>query len=106
MNKKSVNRQLKEKLETIKKLAIESEALLAEAKPDVKKLLSTLRAPTALQQALLNKLVGAMDPTDTEKHLSDTFQEAVNELLEYFHERVRLAGKVADAAALSHLRGE
>ena len=70
------------------------------------KLLTTLRAQTTLQQALLNKLVGAMDPTDKEKNLSNTFQEAVNELLEYFNERVRLAGKVADAAALSHLRGE
>ena len=106
MTKQSADGQVRENLETIKQLAIESESLLADAKPDVEKLLAILRAQTTLQQALLNKLVGAMDPTDTEKNLNDTFQEAVNELLEYFHERVRLAGKVADAATLSHLRGE
>lgn len=106
MTKQSVKGQLRQNLEAIKKLVIESETLLAEERPDVEKLLSTLRAQTTLQHALLNKLVGAMDPSETERNLSDTFQEAVNELLEYFNERVKLAGKVADAAALSHLRSE
>ena len=45
-----------------------------------------------------------MNPTKTERELSDTFQAAVQELLEYFQERVRFAGKKADAAALKHLR--
>ena len=45
-----------------------------------------------------------MNPTEKEKDLRDTFQLAVQELLEYFQERVRLASKKADAAALKHLR--
>ncbi len=76
------------KLETIKDLAKESEVLLKAQSPDVEQLLAV------------------MNPSDRERDLSDTFQLAVQELLEYFRERVRLQGKVADAAALKHLRQE
>ncbi len=98
--------KLMKKLAAIKALAVESEALLREPSPDVEKLLATLQAQAGIQQALLEKLLGAMQPTDKEKDLSDTFHEAVQELLDYFGERVRLASKVADAAALKHLRKE
>ena len=94
------------RLKAIKGLAEESEALLKAPAPDVEKLLATLQAQAGLQQALLEKLLAVMNPTEKEKDLSDTFQQAVNELLDYFRERVRLAGKVADAAALKHLRKE
>ena len=97
-----------EKLEAIKGLAEESQTLLSEATPDVGRLLSLLQAQSGLQQALLEKLLEVMDPVPSqkEKDLSDTYQQAVQELLEYFRERVRLAGKRADAAALEHLRKE
>jgi hypothetical protein len=107
--------RLIEKLQAIRALAEESEALLrgssgtagvaAEA-PDMEKLMATLQAQAKLQQTLLEKLLELMDPTETEKDLSDTFKQAVEELLEYFRERVRLQLKVADAAALDHLRKE
>ncbi len=70
----------------------------------MEKLLAILQAQAGLQQALLEKLLEVMNPTEKEKDLSDTFQLAVQELLEYFQERVRLASKKADAAALKHLR--
>ena len=107
--------QLIAKLQAIKSLAEESEALLKAASgspwaerpaPDVENLLATLQAQAGLQQALLEKLLEVINPTDVEQDLSDTFQLAVQELLEYFSERVRLQGKVADAAALKHLRQE
>ena len=98
--------KLFDKLGVIKTLAKESEALLRAQSPDVEKLLATLQAQARLQQALLEKLLEVMNPTDKEKDLSDTFQAAVQELLEYFQERVRLAGKKADAATLKHLRKE
>lgn len=94
------------KLETIKDLAKESEVLLKAQSPDVEQLLATLQAQAELQQALLEKLLAVMNPSDRERDLSDTFQLAVQELMEYFRERVRLQGKVADAAALKHLRQE
>ncbi len=96
--------KLAEKLTAIKTLAAESEALLREPAPDVEKLLATLQAQSGLQQALMEKLLEAVHPTKKEKDLTDTFQLAVQELLEYFRERTRLAGKVADAAAIQHLR--
>ena len=98
--------KLFEKLETVKDLAKESEVLLKARSPDVERLLATLQAQAELQQALLEKLLAVMNPTEKEQDLSDTFQLAVQELLEYFSERVRLQGKVADAAALKHLRKE
>jgi hypothetical protein len=94
------------KLRTIKSLAEESEALLKARSPDVDKLLATLQVQAELQRALLEKLMAVMNPSQQEKDLSDTFQQAVQELMEYFRERVRLQGKVADAAALEHLRKE
>ncbi len=94
------------KLGAIKALAVESEALLRASDPDVEQLLATLEAQARVQQALLEKLLEAVQPTEKEQDLSDTFHEAVQELLDYFGERVRLAGKVADAAALKHLRKE
>lgn len=94
------------KLAAIKALAAESEALLREPEPDVEKLLDTLQAHSGIQQALMEKLLEAVQPTEKEKDLNDTFQLAVQELLEYFRERTRLAGKVADAAAIRHLREE
>ncbi len=113
-NKKS-HSKLIDKLETIKTLAEESAALLRAQSgsagterpgPDMEKLLAILQAQAGLQQALLEKLLEVMNPTDKEKDLSDTFQAAVQELLDYFQERVRLAGKKADAAAIKHLRKE
>ncbi len=92
------------KLVAIKALAAESEALLREPVPDVEKLLDTLQAQSGVQQALMEKLLEAVQPTEKEKDLNDTFQLAVQELLEYFRERTRLAGKAADAAAIRHLR--
>ncbi|MFB0515821.1 MAG: hypothetical protein ACETWG_04345 [Candidatus Neomarinimicrobiota bacterium] len=97
---------LLEKLAAIKVLAEESAALLKAQSPDVEKLLATLQAQAELQKALLEKLLEVMNPTDQERDLNDTFQQAVQDLLGYFRERVRLAGKVADAAALKHLRKE
>ena len=98
--------KLVEKLTAIKTLAAESEALLREPAPDVEKLLAMLQAQSGLQQALMEKLLEVVQPTEKEKDLNDTFQLAVKELLEYFKERTRLAGKVADAAAIQHLREE
>ncbi len=98
--------KLIESLAAIRSLAQESEVLLKARSPDVDKLLATLQAQAGLQQALLEKLLEVINPTDVEQDLSDTFQLAVQELLEYFQERVRLQGKVADAAALKHLRQE
>ncbi len=98
--------KLIESLAAIRSLAQESEVLLKARSPDVDKLLATLQAQARLQQALLEKLLEVINPTDVEQDLSDTFQKAVQELLEYFQERVRLQGKVADAAALKHLRQE
>ena len=98
--------KLIDKLAAIKALAADSETLLRSRSPDVEKLLATLQAQAELQQALLEKLLAVMNPTQKEKDLSDTFQAAVQELLEYFQERVRLASKKADAAALKHLRKE
>ncbi len=98
--------KLVEKLSAIKTLAAESEALLLESSPDVEKLLATLQAQSGLQQALMEKLLEVVHPTEKEKDLTDTFQLAVQDLLEYFRERTRLAGKVADAAAIQHLREE
>ncbi len=98
--------KLVEKLTAIKTLAAESEALLREPAPDVEKLLAMLQAQSGLQRALMEKLLEVVQPTEKEKDLNDTFQLAVKELLEYFKERTRLAGKVADAAAIQHLREE
>ncbi len=98
--------RLIESLAAIRSLAKNSESLLKARSPDVEQLLATLQAQAGLQQALLEKLLEVMNPTDVEQDLSDTFQKAVQELLEYFQERVRLQGKVADAAALKHLRQE
>jgi len=98
------NTKLMEKIKTIKALAAESEALLQEPSPDLERLIATLQAQSRVQQILLDKLVEMVEPTDKEKDLNDTFQQAVQELLAYFEERARLAGKVADAAALKHLR--
>ena len=98
--------KLFERLETVKDLAKDSAVLLKAQSPDVDKLLATLQAQAGLQQALLEKLLEVMNSTDVEQGLSDTFQLAVQELLDYFQERVRLQGKVADAAALKHLRQE
>jgi len=106
MSANKSNRKLIEKLQAIKSLAEDSEALLKAPAPDLDRLLATLQAQAGLQQALLEKLLEVMNPTEREKDLSDTFQRAVQELLEYFRERVRLQGKVADAAALKHLRKE
>ncbi len=106
MRKGPAKNQLIQKLAAIKALAVESEALLREPAPDVERLLATLQAQADVQQALLEKLLAAMQPTEKEKDLSDTFHQAVQELLDYFGDRVRLAGKVADAAALKHLRKE
>ena len=100
------NDNLIDKLAAIKGLAKESETLLRAQSPDVEKLLAILQVQAELQQALLEKLLGVMNPTEKEKDLSDSFQAAVQELLEYFQERVRLAGKRADAATLKHLRKE
>ena len=96
--------KLIESLAAIRSLAKDTEALLKARSPDVDKLLAMLQAQAGLQQALLEKLLEVINPTDVEQDLSDTFQKAVQELLEYFQERVRLAGKKADAAALKHLR--
>ena len=98
--------KLFEKLETIKDLAKNSESLLKARSPDLEQLLATLQAQAGLQQALLEKLLEVINPSDVEQDLNDTFQKAVQELLDYFRERVRLQGKVADAAALKHLRQE
>ncbi len=98
--------KLIESLAAIRSLSKNTEALLKAQSPDVEKLLATLQAQAGLQQALLEKLLAVVNPTDVEQDLSDTFQKAVQELLEYFRERVRLQGKVADAAALKHLRRE
>ena len=94
------------KLKAIQALAEESAALLKATEPDVGKLLETLKAQSRLQQALMGKLLEAVQPTAKEMDLNDTFHQAVGELLEYFRERTRLAGKVADAAAIKHLRKE
>ena len=105
--------RLIEKLQAIRALAEESEALLrgtsgsagvSAETPDMEKLMATLQAQAKLQQVLLEKLLELMNPTEIEKDLSDSFQRAVEELLGYFRERVRLQLKVADAAALDHLR--
>ncbi|UCH11581.1 MAG: hypothetical protein JSU61_06740 [Fidelibacterota bacterium] len=105
--------RLLEKLQAIRALAEESEALLrgtsgtagvAAETPDMEKLMATLQAQAKLQQVLLEKLLELVNPTEIEKDLSDSFQRAVEELLDYFRERVRLQLKVADAAALDHLR--
>jgi hypothetical protein len=98
--------KLMEKLQAIRTLAEESEELLRTATPDVEKLLSILQAQAGLQQVLLEKLLEVMEPTELDRDLNDTFQQAVQDLLNYFRERVQLAGKVADAAALRHLRKE
>ena len=98
--------KLIESLAAIRSLAKNTESLLTAQSPDVDKLLATLQAQAGLQQALLEKLLEVMNSTDVEQGLSDTFQLAVQELLDYFQERVRLQGKVADAAALKHLRRE
>lgn len=95
-----------EKLQAIRTLAEESEELLRTATPDVEKLLSILQAQAGLQQVLLEQLLEVMEPTELDRDLNDTFQQAVQDLLTYFRERVQLAGKVADAAALRHLRKE
>lgn len=115
MTNKKAHSNLIDKLEIIKTLAEESAALLraqsgsadtAPPEPDMEKMLAILQAQAGLQQALLEKLLEVMNPTDKEKDLSDTFHAAVQELLEYFQERVRLTGKKAEAAALKHLRKE
>ncbi len=93
-----------QKLEAIKELVEESQRLLLESSPNLDELLSTLQAQSGLQQALIDKLLDRVHPTEKERDLSDTFNQAVQELLAYFKERVQLAGKVADAAALDHLR--
>ena len=98
--------KLLEKLRAIRTLAEESEELVGTAAPDVEKLLAILEAQAGLQQVLLEKLLEVMEPTELDRDLNDTFQQAVQDLLNYFGERVRLAGKVADAAALRHLRKE
>ena len=98
--------KLLEKLRAIRTLAEESEELLRTAAPDVEKLLAILQAQAGLQQVLLEKLLEVMEPTELDRDLNDTFQQAVQDLLNYFGELVRLAGKVADAAALRHLRKE
>ena len=113
MASKKAHSKLIDKPEAIKTLAEESAALLRAQSgspdaerpgPDMEKLLAILQAQAGLQQALLEKLLEVMNPTEKEKDLSDTFQLAVQELLDYFQERVRLASKKADAAALKHLR--
>jgi hypothetical protein len=104
-NKTSQDR-LMEKLQAIRTLAEESEELLRTANPDVERLLAILQAQAGLQQVLLEKLLEVMEPTELDRDLNDTFQQAVQDLLNYFRERVHLAGKVADAAALRHLRKE
>ena len=98
--------KLIESLAAIRSLAKESEGLLTARSPDVDQLLATLQAQAGLQQALLEKLLEVINPTGVEQDLSDTFRKAVQELLDYFRERVRLQGKVADAAVLKHLRQE
>jgi len=98
--------KLIESLAAIRSLAKDSESLLKARSPDVDNLLATLQVQAGLQQALLEKLLEVMDPTAVEQDLNDTFQLAVQELLDYFRERVRLQGKLADAAALKHLRQE
>jgi hypothetical protein len=103
---KSSRDRLMEKLQAIRTLAQESEELLSTTTPDVEKLLSILQAQAGLQQVLLEQLLEVMNPTELDRDLNDTFQHAVQDLLNYFRERVQLAGKVADAAALRHLRKE
>lgn len=98
--------KLIESLAAVRSLAEDSEALLKAQTPDVERLLAVLQTQAGLQQALLEKLLEMIDPSAVEQDLNDTFQQAVKELLEYFRERVRLQGKVADAAALKHLRRE
>ena len=98
--------KLIESLAAIRSLAENSEALLKARSPDVEQLLATLQAQAGLQHLLLEKLLAVINPTDVEQDLNDTFQKAVQELLDYFRERVRLQGKLADAAALRHLRQE
>ena len=98
--------KLIESLAAIRSLSKNTEGLLKAHPPDVEQLLATLQAQAGLQQALLEKLLEVINPSDVEHDLSDTFQLAVQELLDYFQERVRLQGKVADAAALKHLRQE
>ncbi len=98
--------KLIESLAAIRSLADESEGLLKARSPDVELLLATLQAQAGLQHLLLEKLLEVINPSDVEQDLNDTFQKAVRELLDYFQERVRLQGKVADAAALKHLRRE
>ena len=98
--------KLFEKLESIKDLAQDSAVLLKAQSPDVDKLLATLQAQAGLQHLLLEKLLEVINPSAVEQDLNDTFQLAVQELLDYFRERVRLQGKLADAAALKHLRQE
>lgn len=93
-----------QKLEAIKELVEESQRLLLESAPNLDELLLTLQAQSGLQQALIDKLLDRVQPTKQDRDLSDTFNQAVQELLAYFKERVQLAGKVADAAALDHLR--
>jgi hypothetical protein len=99
---KSSRDRLMEKLQAIRTLAQESEELLSTTTPDVEKLLSILQAQAGLQQVLLEQLLEVMDPTELDRDLNDTFQQAVQDLLNYFRERVQLA----DAAALRHLRKE
>ncbi len=98
--------KLIESLAAIRSLADESEALLKARSPDVDNLLATLQAQAGLQHLLLEQLLAVINPSGVEQDLSDTFQKAVQELLDYFRERARLQGKVADAAALKHLRQE
>jgi len=98
--------KLIESLAAVRSLSKDSEGLLKARSPDVDQLLATLQAQAGLQQALLEKLLEVINPSAVEQDLNDTFQQAVQELLDYFRERVRLQGKVADAAALKHLRQE
>ena len=98
--------KLIESLAAIRSLAKDTETLLKARSPDVDQLLATLQAQAGLQQALLEKLLEVINPTGVEQDLSDTFRKAVQELLDYFRERVRLQGKLADAAVLTHLRQE
>ena len=80
--------KLMKKLAAIKALAVESEALLREASPDVEKLLATLQAQAGIQQALLEKLLGAMQRTEKEQDLSDTLHAAGQELADAVGGRV------------------
>jgi len=106
MTANKAEEKLIESLAAIRSLAENSETLLKARSPDVDKLLATLQTQAGLQQALLEKLLEVISPSAVEQDLNDTFQLAVQELLDYFRERVRLQGKVADAAALKHLRQE